>query len=126
MSGEARCPVCKRAVRATLIQHLPGSGWKQYKCPHCGYWLTIDGRTRFFMVVVHVATFMSLVVPVISLMERIRQISPLERQLFAGFFLTLAMVGSFAACAFIAQRLGGWVVAPKSAWDLPSWVHRDK
>jgi len=127
MGGETLCPNCKQAIRPTLFQYLPPRySRKQYKCPHCGFWLTIDGRSRFVMFVVGFGVFMSLTIPMLLSMEAIHRMIPLERHLFAVLLAGLPMVASVIAAALAVRHVAGWEVAPESAWDLPDWVHRDK
>jgi hypothetical protein len=47
------CPCCGQSVYPKTMDYLPKPGtFKQYRCVHCGAWLTIDLRSRIKLIVV--------------------------------------------------------------------------
>lgn len=47
------CPCCDQAIYPKAKDYLPRPGtFKQYRCLHCGTWLTIDLRSRIKLIAV--------------------------------------------------------------------------
>jgi ribosomal protein S27AE len=63
MRNEMMCPSCGSAIHPTLFECLPAYSRKQYKCPRCGAWITLDGRSRFIMFVVGISVFNAVLWP---------------------------------------------------------------
>lgn len=46
------CPCCGQSIYPKTMDYMPKPGtFKQYRCVHCGAWLTIDLRSRIKLIV---------------------------------------------------------------------------
>lgn len=127
MHDEDHCPNCKSIIRPSLFEYLPPRvSRKQYKCPHCGTWLTIDGRTRLIMFSMMFVVWMGLTLPIFLYLPQIHRSIPRDNPIVAIVIASIPMMVSLLATLFVIRRVAGWVVSPKSLWDLPSWVHKDQ
>ena len=126
MRREDRCPKCKSPIQPTLFQYLPPRGSrKQYQCPRCGTWLTIDGRSRLIMFFVMFGVWMGLTLLMFLWLPQIRRVIPLHNLAEGMIYSAIPMLLSVLATVLLLRRCAGWVVSPKSSWDLPAWVHED-
>lgn len=126
MRNEMMCPSCGSAIHPTLFECLPAYSRKQYKCPRCGAWITLDGRSRFIMFVVYISVFNAVLWPMFLYKDELRRALPLEQHVFGILVASLPVIASAVATLLLLKRIAGWVVAPKSDWDFPSWTRQGK
>ena len=115
MRQKTHCPACRSVIRPTLIDCLPPRHTRrQYPCPHCGAWLTIDRRTRVIFFGVAIGVLALLVVPGLIYIDEIQRRFPLKQPLFAVLLLGISIVVAAIAATFALRRFASWVVAPGS------------
>lgn len=107
------CPNCSSPIEPTLFQCLPPrSSRRQFRCPKCDAWLTIDGPSRVLMVAVGTISCTSVAMPMLQL-KAPHGIPPAERAVVAVFIAAVPIAISIFVVALVLRKFAVWVLSPK-------------